>query len=453
MSLKTSCDSTREGSVRTAVADSVFDAEKGKASQPGSHLEHASVPCTSTPEFPDGGLQAWSVVLGAYLALFSTFGVINAYGVFQDYYQTTLLKESSPSTISLIGALQLFLLYGLGPVIGRIFDVYGSRVIMPLGSVIAVFAMMMVSLGQENQIWQFFLSQGVLFGIGISLVFTPALAVIGHWFQRKRAFAIGIVASGSSLGGVIYPIMLQELIPLIGFGWAVRVAAFTMMLCLVVSCLTLRTRLPLRGRVHISDMVDLEGFKDPRYALLGAGAFLLFYALFTPYFYVEIYADFRGMSKHISKYLLAILNVFGIISRVVPGKMADRLGPMNILLPCTIMSGVLCLCLWLPAKGEIPIIVFTALYGFFSGAAISLIPSYIASISPMDKHGARFGSIYMLVAISTLVGTPTAGAFVSTIDEKHFQRLIIFTGVLAIAGGSVLSVARLLHSRHIMFKA
>ncbi|TFK49230.1 MFS general substrate transporter [Heliocybe sulcata] len=446
MSTKTSSDSTREGSVRTAVGE---DVEKGKATPPGSHLEHSS---EHPPEFPDGGAHAWTVVLGAYLALFSTFGVINSYGVFQDYYQTTLLVHSSPSTISLIGALQLFLLYGLGPVIGRIFDVHGSRVIMPLGSAISVLAMMMVSLGQHNQVWQFFLSQGLLFGIGIALVFTPALAVIGHWFRRNRAFAIGIVASGSSLGGVIYPIMLQELIPRIGFGWAVRVAAFSMMLCLLVACLTLRPRLPPRGRIRLSDIVDLEGFRDPRYALCGVGAFLIFYALFTPYFYLEIYADFRGVPKHISKYLLAILNAFGIVARIIPGKMADRMGPMNILLPCTFISGALCLCLWLPAKGEVPIIVFTALYGLFSGAAISLIPAYIASISPPEKYGARFGSIYMLVAISTLVGTPTAGAFLPTLSQPHFRSLILFTGLLTLSGGSVLFIARSLHSRRVMFK-
>lgn len=446
--MKVSTDSTLEGSIRTAVAD-VGDAEKGKAGLPTGPVANDQALVT---DYPDGGLRAWSVVLGSYLAFFSTFGLINSYGVFQDYYETTLLRDSSPSVISLIGALQLFLLYGLGPVLGRVFDVHGLRVLMPLGSVITVFAMMMVSLGQENQTYQFFLSQGILFGIGVALVFTPGLAVIGHWFRRKRAFAIGIVASGSSLGGVIYPIMLQELIPRVGFGWAVRIAAFLTMLCLIVACLTLRTRLPLRGRIHLSDVVDLEGFRDPKYTLCGIGAFLIFYALFTPYFYVEIYADFRGTPGSISRYLLAILNAAGIFARVIPGKLADRVGPLNILVPCTFVSGILCLCLWLPAKGEVPIIVFTALYGLFSGAAVSLIPAYIASISPAEKYGARFGSIYMLVAVSTLVGTPTAGAFVTTVDQAHFARLIIFTGVLTIAGGAVLGGSRVLHSRKVMFK-
>lgn len=104
--------------------------------------------------------------------------------------------------------------------------------------------------------------------------FTPALAVVGHWFQRRRAYAIGIVASGSALGGVIYPIMLQRLIPRIGFAWAVRVAGFLTLACLCVSCLTMRTRLPLSKRVTFRDAVDFTGFKDWRYAFAAVGAFM-----------------------------------------------------------------------------------------------------------------------------------------------------------------------------------
>ena len=96
---------------------------------------------------PDGGMQAWLVALGSFLNLFSTFGVVNSYvsqsvavyydltnvthfsqGVFQEHYTTTLLPHSSSSVISLIGSLQLALLYGMSPLVGRIYDAYGSPV-------------------------------------------------------------------------------------------------------------------------------------------------------------------------------------------------------------------------------------------------------------------------------------------------------------------------------------
>ncbi|CAE6440208.1 unnamed protein product, partial [Rhizoctonia solani] len=62
-------------------------------------------------EFPDGGLRAWLVVLGGAFVTFSTFGFVNAWGVFQAYYQETVLSDVSPSTIAWIGSVQYALVY------------------------------------------------------------------------------------------------------------------------------------------------------------------------------------------------------------------------------------------------------------------------------------------------------------------------------------------------------
>ncbi|KDN40766.1 hypothetical protein RSAG8_07941, partial [Rhizoctonia solani AG-8 WAC10335] len=44
-------------------------------------------------EFPDGGLRAWLVAFGGFAITFSTFGFINTWGVFQAYYQETMLPH------------------------------------------------------------------------------------------------------------------------------------------------------------------------------------------------------------------------------------------------------------------------------------------------------------------------------------------------------------------------
>jgi hypothetical protein len=79
-------------------------------------------------DVPDGGWRAYLVVLGSALTLFASFGVVNSYGVFEDYYESNRLTEENNSVVALIGAIQLFLLYGLGPLFGKIFDSYGITV-------------------------------------------------------------------------------------------------------------------------------------------------------------------------------------------------------------------------------------------------------------------------------------------------------------------------------------
>ncbi|KAJ8514291.1 hypothetical protein ONZ45_g8154 [Pleurotus djamor] len=329
------------------------------------HVAH--VPLTSGDTFPEGGVQAWSVAFGSFVALFSTFGIINSFGVFQEYYQKTQLPNSSSSTISLIGSIQLLLLYGLGPFVGRVFDAYGVKRIILLGSFLNVLSLMMTSLCQKDQPYQFFLAQSVLFGVGNALILTPSLAVISHWFRRRRAFVLGIAASGSAVGGVIYPIVLQRLIVSVGFPWAMRIAAFITLACLSISCITLRTRLPLQGHISFKSAVDFTGFKDPRYALISVSAFLFFYGFFIPYFYIETYANYHGVNSNLAKNLLAIVNAFGVPARIIPGLLADRLGPLTVLAPTTVMSGILVLSMWLPSRGAVPITLFGACYGLFSG--------------------------------------------------------------------------------------
>ncbi|KAL0953928.1 hypothetical protein HGRIS_005093 [Hohenbuehelia grisea] len=398
-------------------------------------------------EFPEGGIRAWLVVLGSFLCLFSTFGIVNAFGVFQEYYSSTLLPSSPPSVIALIGAIQLFLLYGLGPVVGRVFDAFGTKVLVPLGSFITVISIMMTSLCQKDQPYQFFLTQGILFGIGNAMLFTPALAIVSHWFHRRRAFAIGIAASGSSLGGVVYPIMLKSLISKLGFAWAVRICGFLTLACLVISCIIMRPRFPPLGTMSIASAVDFGGFRDVRYSLTAVSAFLLFYALFIPYFYIEDYAKYYDVSPVVTRYLLAILNACGVPARIIPGIAADKLGPLNILVPSTFISALLILAVWLPSRGAASILSFGALYGLFSGSFLALLPAYIAAISPRAHYGARLGMIYLIVAIANLIGTPSAGAFIKTINAEHFRNLIIFTGLLVTCGGLTLTIVRVVDSR------
>lgn len=85
---------------------------------------------------------------------------------------------------------------------------------------------------------------------------------------------IGIVTSGSAVGGIVYPIVLQRLISSIGFGWAVRVSAFITLACLCIGSITIRTNMPLRKGFTLAGAVDLTGFLDARYTLATVGAFL-----------------------------------------------------------------------------------------------------------------------------------------------------------------------------------
>lgn len=133
----------------------------------------------------------------------------------------------------------------------------------------------MTSLAHEY--YQIFLAQGLCFGIGAGGVFTSAMICVGQWFVRRRGLATGIAVSGSSLGGVIFPIFLDRVINDIGFYGAVRYTALFVGIMLAVACLLVRSRLPRKEWNGKAAWIDLTLLKDTAFGLYTAGAFFIMF--------------------------------------------------------------------------------------------------------------------------------------------------------------------------------
>jgi MFS family permease len=157
-------------------------------------------------------------------------------------------------------------------------------------------------LGQDSQLGRKLLIQV----LAHNRFFIPAVACVSTWFKQRRAFAIGIVASGSSVGGVIYPIVIGRLIPQIGFGWTVRVVALLQLVTLIIAVIVMKSRLPPR---KAGPLVEPKTFLQPSYTLYTIGAFLAFWGLYTPFFYSPLYAEKIHAPTNVSVYLLSMMNV------------------------------------------------------------------------------------------------------------------------------------------------
>ncbi|KAJ5088766.1 MFS transporter asaE [Penicillium angulare] len=389
---------------------------------------------------PDGGFPAWMTVLGGFCGLFVSFGWINCIGVFQTYYESHQLDHMSPSTVAWITSLETFVMFFVGPIFGYLFDSYGPRWILLGGTLLHVFGLMMTSLSTEY--YQFILAQGICSPLGASAIFNASVNSVSTWFAKRRAFALGVTASGSSLGGVIFPIMVSKLIPQVGFGWAMRICAFLILFMLGIANLTLKSRLP-----HVKKPFKIWNFVKPltdiKFVVTVAAAFCFFWGMFLPFTFVITQAEEYGMSSDLSQYLIPILNAASIFGRTLPGYLADRLGRYNIMIFFSYFSGILVLALWLPSRGNVPAILFSALYGFGSGAFVSLAPALIAQISDLREIGFRNGTCFSIISIAALTGTPIGGALVPNVLTDSYTKLQIFAGVVMVVGASLFVVARI----------
>lgn len=133
------------------------------------------------------------------------------------------------------------------------------------------------------------------------------MSSVGTWFHKHRALAFGVMAAGSSLGGVIFPIMVDKLVAQHGFAWAMRISAFLILGLLVFANLTVKSRLrPTIKPWSIMEFVD--PFRELPFVLVVVAAFLFFFGMFLPFTFIILEAEYNGMSRNLAAYLISILN-------------------------------------------------------------------------------------------------------------------------------------------------
>ena len=331
-----------------------------------------------------------------------------------------------------------------GILFGHFFDTFGPRYVLLAGSLMHVFGLMMTSL--STKYYQFFLAQSVCSAIGLSAIFISSASSVSTWFVKRRSTAFGIISSGASIGGIIFPIMVERLIPRIGFAWTMRTVALLIFGLLILANFTVRSR-----RTHDSKSIPLlpplnpmvKPLREPPFLLLVLAMFIYSFGNFLPYNFLILQAEGTGMSAALSIYLIPILNAASLPGRIIPGILADYIGRFNTMTFTSLMSSILVLALWLPCQTNVAIICFAAFYGFFSGAYVSLGPSLIAQISPIEQIGVRNGTVYFFVAVAVLLGNPIGGALVADDDGgRGFTYLQVFSGCMMGVGAAIFLVVR-----------
>ncbi|KAI0966062.1 major facilitator superfamily domain-containing protein [Xylaria arbuscula] len=404
--------------------------------------------------YPEGGVRAWLVVFGAWSGLAASLGVYNSTGVIEAYVSRELLPGESPSTIGWIFGVYAFMTWFCGAQVGPTFDAKGPRGLLIAGSLCTLVGIFALSFSTEY--YQFILAFSVLAGGGASLLITPAMGSVAHWFFERRGLASGIAFTGGGAGGVLFPLMMQSLLPQIGWAWSVRILGFILLVLCSISIAFCESRVQPRNGPHTTwrdTLPDLRIFLDGTGAMsmTTAALFLVDLAYLVPMTYIpSYYLDRQGLpaDKTLSGdaafayQLLAITNGSSCIGRYVAGAVADRLGRYNTL----VVSLFLCLAsvagFWLPDalapnSDSIALIVFfTILFGFVSGSNVSLTPICLGQLCQIQDYGKYYATCYTFCSLGCLISIPIAGSLLGATGAMGKQR---YWGAIVYTAGSYLA--------------
>ncbi|KAL1917399.1 uncharacterized protein VTP21DRAFT_5055 [Calcarisporiella thermophila] len=402
----------------------------------------------TTTEAPDGG-YGWLVVLGAFLCQWVIFGYGLTWGVYEEYYQNVQFKgQASPSVISLIGTVGTALVVVCGPINGPLVDRFGVRtllaaatIILPLGLILASFS---------TQIWQLFLTQGVLYGLGSSLSFFPSVGTIPEWFTKHRGLASGIAVCGTGIGGLVLSPVTSKLIAVIGIGWTLRIIGIMAFIMLATATILIKGRV-VRDKAR-PFTVDVSLLKQKKLALYIVAIAIEYFAYVVPFYLTPEFSFTIGLGRENGSLFVALMNGANAVGRIVLGLAADRLGRINVMCFCLIFSSLSILLIWNFSFSFAPMCIFSLFYGFFGGGFVTLVGVVTAELSGIGNLPSALGLVFASTFVGNLVGTPIAAALHKPSLSNPYLPSILFSGFMTLLSGLIIFLLKLTCNRSVMGK-
>ncbi|KAF9106229.1 hypothetical protein BGX29_010102 [Mortierella sp. GBA35] len=386
----------------------------------------------------DKGWRAWSVVLASVLIQTFAFAPTEfIFGVFVQEYSHRFPTATS-SSIALIGTIGSSTTFLVGFLSGTFSDRWGYRVTAMAGSLIMTAALCLASF--STQLWHLYLSQGILFGIGASLVYFPSIAAPTHWFEKKRGLAMGIAASGSGLGGFFLAPLTQFLIDRFGVQWALRsLGIYSLVVCGGASLLLCerdksdrkqRWQEEQQYRKEAGQRFRLPGYaKELPFAILVAFQLLLSMAYLTPIYFMELYSTHIGIAKHMGAVINGWFNGASFVARIVSGLLADLVATDVLLLVCSCSSTFAILVLWTFSKSFPMYLFFAIVYGISFSGITTVTPVIVANQYGPGQVSGVLGIVYGFSCMALIAGSFISGHILEmTGPNRSYFPVIMYSG-------------------------
>ena len=304
---------------------------------------------------------------------------------------------------------------------------YSPRTITLIGAMLFALANCLASFSQA--LWQFILTQGLLLGCGTCLAYIPAVTVAPGWFKERRGLAMGIVLSGTGIGGTIWAPALRSLNANIGFRNTLRLTGGLSFILIAGAGWILKWHPDIEVSNRLEHPPGQSRFRPPLinwrvarsrvFVAQAAGAIFQAAAYYTPVYFISTYARTLGYGSSTGANFIALSNATSAFGKVILGYIADRCGRLNVLLLCTLLSALSTLGMWFPSTivkdpsiGMTLFIAYVVLYSVTAGAYVSLFPTVLVELFGVQHFASVNGPLYMLRGVGTLAGTPGAGALI-----------------------------------------
>lgn len=268
-------------------------------------------------------------------------------------------------------------------------------------------------------------------GLGTAVGFGPLIADITHWFVKRRGIAVAIIASGNYLSGVVWSPLIG--IMLSSFTWRDIYLSIAIVLPTVVipfAFLLLNKTTKIKSDTendfyaNNTKLVKISGGRLQ--FLLGMAGIGCCIAMAMPQVHIVAYCVGLGFGATIGASMLSVMLASGIISRIMFGLCADRIGSLNTLILSSALQ-MISLIFFIPFDGMISLFVVSAIFGLSQGG---IVPSYalvVRHFLPAREAGQRIGIVLMLTIFGMAIGGWMSGFI---FDQTGSYKMAFLNGIL-----------------------
>ncbi|XP_026132982.1 monocarboxylate transporter 9-like [Carassius auratus] len=450
----------------------------------------------NTKQAPDGG-WGWVIVVASFMGQLLAYGSPQSVGVLYPEWLNTF--QDSKGMTALVGSLVSGVGLIASPICSACVVNFGARPVTIFSGVMVSGGLMLSAFAPNVQFLIF--SYGIVVGLGCGLVYAATVTITCQYFDKRRGLALGIITTGTSIGGFLYATVQNEFIALFGLdGCLLLIGCFALN---IIACAGLMRPLHLpayylkqraalaekteekvlekspvvedpikknqsvnilitgetkerKSLVSYAALVRLVKKKQKKYSeylhstaellqnrvFLATCVSLFAYCLgaYTPLLFLEDLAQSEGLISGISTIpLVSIMSIAAGVGKLLLGVMMDVRWMNSIFLYVFTLLGTGVVLLIIPiTKNYAGLRVISALLGFFSGNW-SVIPYVTTKVVGMDRLTEAYGILMFFGGFSIMLGPPVAGWIYDWMNS--YDLAFYFSGSFVLLGGAGLFLA------------
>ncbi len=349
------------------------------------------------------------VVLGAAFAIITlSIGTLFTLGVFLKPIEDALgWNRSSIGAVSLVN----WAVMGLGGVAtGYLSDRFGTRAVVLGGGVLLGLGLILSS--QVREVWQLYVTFGVLVGAGVSAFYVPLTVLAIKWFDDRRGMAAAIVSAGNGLGILALSPLSRWLINQFEWRPAFVVLGDLAWLIVIPCAVLLRSApaspLPARGTVASGPTIGSALGAWPIWAIALTN-FACCAAHSGPLFHLVSHAIDQGVATMVAASILGVSGLASIVGRVGAGIVSDRLGSKRTLVSMLVAQAAM-IPLYLVASSAESLWSLSVAFGLAYGGAMPLYAVITREYFGEAVMGMAYGWVFFISCIGMGLGSFAGGA-------------------------------------------